>query len=121
MQLKGATIGATLALIALTAVGVRYKLSVLAKPETAIVLNTLSLALFVMFCEESPEYNGAEATKPNAFVKKLSNRQVGALVLGAMILSYMYAGWSCVREARAAGGGLLHDIAVALPRSTTLP
>ena len=121
MKLKGTTIAISLALAALTGLSVRYKLDVLARPETGVLLNTLSLALFVMFCEESPEYSGPKATEKHAILKRFSNRQVGAALLGVMILNYMYGGWACVREAR--GPDLLHHIAEALPlpRSTTLP
>lgn len=121
MKLKGSTIAISLALAAVTGLGIRYKLDVLARPETGVLLNTLSLALFVMYCEECPEYAGPEATERHPILKSFTNRQVGAALLGVMILNYMYGAWACVHEAR--GPDLLHHIAEALPlpRSTTLP
>ena len=115
-------------LAGITAVAVKYKLPVLATPEAAIVLNTVSMGLFVMYCEEAPDYNGEQGTKPHPVLKTFTNKQVGALVLGVLVLNYMYSNWQCVRDARLGEGHVaappqmfasVHPAAAALPQAAT--
>ena len=118
MKVKASTLLLGASLAAAASLAVRYRLPALATPEGAVVMNTASLALFVMFCEESPEYQGAKATEPHPILKTLTNRQVGALVLGVLLLNYMYSNWQLVRDAR----GELHTAASVLPPAlTSLP
>lgn len=54
---------------------------VVGSPECGTFLNTLSLGLFLCFLYEAKEYNGSESNEPNSFVKAISNRTVGAMLL----------------------------------------
>lgn len=54
---------------------------VIGSPECSVFLNTLSLSLFVCFLYESDEYAGTKSNEPNTFVKSVSNRTVGAMLL----------------------------------------
>ena len=54
---------------------------VIGSPECGVFLNTLSLSLFLCLIYEMKEYNGSESNEPNAFVKSISNRTVGAMLL----------------------------------------
>lgn len=118
MKVKASTLLLSAGLVAATGLAVRNRLPALATVEAAVVMNTVSLALFVMFCEECPEYQGEKATEPHPILKPLTNKQVGALVLGLLLLNYIYSNWQLVRDAR----GELHVAASVLPPAlTSLP
>ena len=74
-QAAAACIGASMLYVALC------HPRVAGSPEFAVGMNTFSLVMFTMYLYECRQYDGADANKPNAFVKSLSNRAVGALFL----------------------------------------
>ena len=54
---------------------------VMGSPEASVLLNTLSLSMFIVLIHSMAEYDGKGANEPNAFVHTISNRTVGAMLL----------------------------------------
>ena len=73
---------------------------VIGSPECSVFLNTLSLSLFIGLIYEMKEYNGLESNEPNAFVKSISNRTVGALLLVVFVVYTSISNAQVVRQVK---------------------
>jgi len=95
---------ASAVVVAVFGAALAFKRDFMLRPSTLLFLNLLSLAIFEAFMFESPEYGTDDDF---FFLEKLgihvSNRRIGALTLGALVVFYLYTNVSLTRQLRSGG------------------
>lgn len=68
-----------------------HKKSVIIRSDMLLYFNVLSLAIFVSYMYESPEYGNDESNKlAKYFHVNISNRNFGRILIVIMIIFYVY-------------------------------